>query len=108
MVAGALDGHKRSRASGNFNAAAGGEQFGVGRHHDIGLPCGLRQGDAGVRTYPCRFTRRDDDSRYVHYILISTNASSRNRRSHSSVSSSALLSRMAAKARCRRTSSVLS
>ena len=43
-----------------------------------------------------------------HYILISTNASSRSRRSHSSVSSSALLSRIAAKAFWRRTSSVLS
>ena len=50
----------------------------------------------------------DDDARGVHYILVSTNASSRKRRNHNSVSSSALLSRMAANARCRRTSSVLS
>src|SRR6266446_6125202 len=84
-----------------------------------------REHDAEVGTYSRWLSRRDDDPRYVHYttfyfstdmtkrcgmiyILTSTKASSRKRRSQSSVSSSALLSRMAAKARCRRMSSVLS
>ena len=44
----------------------GRQQPGIGRHHDVGLPSGLRQNDAGIRPYPCGFTRRDDDPRYVH------------------------------------------
>ena len=85
-----------------------GEQFGVAGDNKICSPGRLRQRHTGVRPDSCRLPRGDDDPRLVHYILISTNASSRRRRSHNSVSSSALLSRMAAYAFCRRTSSVLS
>ena len=54
--------------------------------------------DQYVRPHTGWFPRRNDDTRYVHYILVSMKASSRNRRSHNSVSSSALLSRIAANA----------
>ncbi len=86
----------------------GRQQVRVGGNHQVGFPVSLRQTDAGIRSHTGGFPRRNDDARYVHYILVSTKASSRKRRNHNSVSSSALLSRIAANAFCRRTSSVLS
>ena len=70
----------------------------VAGDHQVGRPVRPCERDAGVRPDTRRLTRGDDDARDAHYILISTNASSRSRRSQSSVSSSALLSRIAANA----------
>ena len=74
------------------------KQLRVAGDHQIGRPVLPGERDAGVGSDSRRFTRGDDDARDAHYILISTNASSRSRRSQSSVSSSALLSRIAANA----------
>jgi len=105
------------------------EHRGVAGDDQLRRPRVLRQEYAGIRTDARRLTRGNDNPRGIHlhlavdeqievdgqtegvrhhYILTSTKASSRRRRSHNSVSSSALLSRIAAKACWRRTSSVLS
>ena len=74
------------------------EQAGIAGDNQVRGVVRLRQHDAGVRTDAGRLAGGDDDPREMHYILISMNASSRRRLSHSSVSSSALLSRIAANA----------
>src|SRR5688500_15089340 len=92
-------GAQELRALGEQLVAADDDQFG-------GKP-GLRECETEIRADAGGFTRGDG---YLDgcQSLYSTYASSRMRRSHSSVSSSALDSRSAVNARWRRTSSVLS
>src|SRR5688572_4103516 len=84
------------------------QNFSVAGDDELARPGAACDIDTEVRPDACRLAAGQDEPGRRHYILYSTNASSRSRRSHNSVSSSAFASRNSANARWRRLSSVAS